>query len=76
MEERDTELIKKRYNRMAPIFHRMDHKSMRKWREILLSLAKGTVLEVGIGTGVNLPYYSEDIRLTGIDFSPRMIQYA
>jgi ubiquinone/menaquinone biosynthesis C-methylase UbiE len=34
------------------------------------------VLEVGVGTGRNLPYFSPDIRLTGIDISPAMIELA
>jgi ubiquinone/menaquinone biosynthesis C-methylase UbiE len=36
----------------------------------------GDVLEVGVGTGRNLPYFSPDIRLTGIDISPAMIELA
>ena len=32
--------------------------------------ASGQVLEVAIGTGRNLPFYSRGIQLTGIDFSP------
>jgi ubiquinone/menaquinone biosynthesis C-methylase UbiE len=76
MDEISTESIKRRYNRMAPLFHRMDGKSMREWRKSLLSQAKGSVLEIGIGTGANLPYYGDDVQLTGIDFSPNMLQYA
>jgi ubiquinone/menaquinone biosynthesis C-methylase UbiE len=34
------------------------------------------VLEVAIGTGRNLPYYPDGIRLTGVDFSPQMLQLA
>ena len=38
--------------------------------------ASGEVLEVAIGTGRNLPYYPQGIRLTGIEFSPQMLQLA
>lgn len=61
---------------MAPLFHKMDGKSMKDWRKILLAEVRGNVLEVGVGTGANLPYYRRDIQLTGIDFSPTMLQYA
>lgn len=36
--------------------------------------AEGKTLEVGIGTGNNFPYYPENVHLTGIDFSERMIE--
>jgi ubiquinone/menaquinone biosynthesis C-methylase UbiE len=38
--------------------------------------ASGEVLEVAIGTGRNLPHYPQGIRLTGVDFSPAMLQLA
>jgi len=38
--------------------------------------ASGDVLEVAIGTGRNLPFYPHGIRLTGIEFSPAMLQLA
>ena len=38
--------------------------------------AVGDVLEIGIGTGRNLPYYPDDARLTGVDLHPAMLDFA
>jgi ubiquinone/menaquinone biosynthesis C-methylase UbiE len=38
--------------------------------------AHGRVLEVAIGTGRNLAYYPDTVRLTGIDLSPAMVEIA
>jgi ubiquinone/menaquinone biosynthesis C-methylase UbiE len=38
--------------------------------------ATGDVLEVAIGTGRNLGYYPAAVRLTGIEFSPAMLELA
>lgn len=46
----------------------------KKLRKEAVSYASGHVLEVGIGTGKNLPYYKQNIDLTAIDFSPGMLQ--
>jgi ubiquinone/menaquinone biosynthesis C-methylase UbiE len=40
------------------------------------SRAAGDTLEVAIGTGLNLPYYPMDVRLTGIDLTPEMLAVA
>lgn len=71
--------IKQRYNRIAGLYDMMEapmEHMFAKWRKLLLKEAKGKTLEVGIGTGKNIPYYPEDVELTGIDFSPRMIEIA
>lgn len=36
--------------------------------------AHGRVLEIGIGTGANLPYYAADVELVGIDASAAMLE--
>ncbi|MCM3668961.1 class I SAM-dependent methyltransferase [Mesobacillus maritimus] len=71
------EVIKKRYNRISGVYELMDRMIKEEWRKNLLSQATGKVLEVGIGTGANLPYYREDlVSLTGIDFSRGMLKHA
>jgi phosphatidylethanolamine/phosphatidyl-N-methylethanolamine N-methyltransferase len=34
------------------------------------------LLEVGVGTGLSLPHYRPDLRITGIDISPEMLRLA
>ncbi len=45
-------------------------------REWVCSQAEGEVLEIAIGTGRNLPHYRDDVRLTGIELSPAMLEIA
>ncbi|MGK2944065.1 MAG: class I SAM-dependent methyltransferase [Desulfuromonadales bacterium] len=47
-------------------------------RQKIIPLARGRVLEVGLGSGLNLPYYdaSKVSKVWGLDPSPEMIQMA
>jgi ubiquinone/menaquinone biosynthesis C-methylase UbiE len=40
------------------------------------SRATANTLEVAIGTGLNLPFYAEDVSITGIDLSDEMLAIA
>ena len=40
------------------------------------SQARGKVLEIAIGTGLNLPFYPADVEITGIEISPAMLEVA
>jgi len=45
-------------------------------RRRLLSRARGRVLEVGIGTGANLPHYPKACPIVGVDLSRPMLERA
>ena len=80
-QDKDTELAKRRYNRIAPLYDLMEGLVERsrysKWRELLWSKVEGTnILEVGVGTGKNFPYYPSDAEIAAVDFSNRMLQRA
>jgi ubiquinone/menaquinone biosynthesis C-methylase UbiE len=62
-----------RYDRQIRVFERLLFPGGRAWA---CSQAAGDVLEVAVGTGLNLPCYPAGIRLTGIDLSPAMLGIA
>ena len=45
-----------------------------KYRSYVAGEAKGKVLEVGAGTGVNLRYYPKDVSLTIVEPNPHMLR--
>jgi ubiquinone/menaquinone biosynthesis C-methylase UbiE len=61
------------YDKQIAFWERRLFADGRQW---ICSQATGDVLEVAIGTGRNLPYYPQGIRLTGIEFSPAMLELA
>lgn len=54
----------------------LDRKVFGDSREWVCRGAAGDVLEVGIGTGLNLDCYPADVSITGVDLSPEMLEHA
>ena len=55
----------------------MRQRNLRAYRERAISVAEGCVLEVGIGSGLNLPLYQRGVdRVIGIEPSARLLQMA
>lgn len=81
IDQDETRTIQKRYNRIAPIYDLIEviveQLVFNQWREGLWSHANGReVLEVGVGTGKNLRYHPNHVRVTAIDFSSKMMARA
>lgn len=71
-----TEAVKRKYNRNARFYDCMDRMIKEELRKRVIGQAYGKVLEVGVGTGKNLPFYPPGCEVTGIDFSPGMLARA
>jgi len=55
----------------------MSNKDVARCRSQIVPEARGQVLEVGIGSGLNLPFYSAHVtRVRGVDPSPELLQMA
>jgi phosphatidylethanolamine/phosphatidyl-N-methylethanolamine N-methyltransferase len=68
------------YDRIAPLYDLLDGIYERSWkrklRAELFRHARGRVLDVGVGTGCNMPFYPPDSEVVGIDMSERMLERA
>jgi phosphatidylethanolamine/phosphatidyl-N-methylethanolamine N-methyltransferase len=75
-----TEATRRRYQRISPFYDLMERLPERRyapWRERLWSMVEGPrVLEVGVGTGKNLDYYSRDLDVNAIDLTSGMLNRA
>lgn len=71
---------RQRYDRLAPFYDLLDlpfeYRRYRALRPQLFEGLSGTILDAGVGTGRNVPFYPEGSQVTGIDFSPAMIARA
>lgn len=76
----DTERRRRHWDRHAGSYDKQmgffDRKVFGDTRAWLCERARGQVLEVAVGTGLNLPWYPADTRMTGIDLSPEMLSRA
>lgn len=74
---REQDRVNRRYDRMASLYDLydapMEWMGTKRRRRRLLERASGRVLEVGIGTGKNLPHYPADVDIMGIDASSEML---
>lgn len=68
------------YDRIAPRYDRgirlAEWALFKEGRRWAAAQARGETLEIGIGTGRNLQYYPDSVRLTGLDVSPAMLELA
>jgi phosphatidylethanolamine/phosphatidyl-N-methylethanolamine N-methyltransferase len=75
----DNESVAKAYARWAPVYDLVFNRVFEKGRKAAVAAADrigGRVLEVGVGTGMSLPYYSRSSRLCGVDISEPMLKKA
>ena len=75
---RATERARRRYEVAARLYRFADEHIRREWRERAVGEARGRVLELGVGTGSNLPLYDprKVESVTGVDFSSAMLAKA
>ncbi len=62
-----------KYDREMRFYDRLLFSGGRAW---VCAQAEGEVLEIAVGTGLNLPHYREGVRLKGIELSPAMLELA
>ena len=79
--EMSREGVAKSDDRLAPIYDFVFGPVFRKGRAESIRVAEraakgGRILEIGVGTGISLPFYSKDTRLVGADISEDMLQVA
>ncbi len=68
------------YNRIARLYDILDlpfeHGRYRPLRRVLFNGLSGTLLDAGVGTGRNFPFYPDGSKVIGIDLSPAMLEHA
>ena len=55
----------------------MRHRELLPYRARVIAAARGRVLEIGIGSGLNLPFYGPDVTgILGVEPAPRLLAMA
>jgi ubiquinone/menaquinone biosynthesis C-methylase UbiE len=77
----ETERIRRLYDDRAATYDRSQGTSDRiilgRFRQAYGALLRGETLEVGVGSGLNFPFYSPDVtRAVGVDLSQEMLRHA
>ena len=77
----ETVLTRKRYDRQARLYDLMETPwevmvNSRLRKRLWAQVGEGALLEVGVGTGKNLPYHPQGARSVAVDLSPRMLSRA
>jgi len=75
----DKQTVTKAYARWAPVYDLVFGAVFERGRHAAIAAAErigGRVLEVGVGTGMSLPHYSKNCRLSGVDISAPMLRKA
>lgn len=75
----DIRAIKTSYARWAPIYDKtfgIITQGGRRSAVEYVNTRSGSVLEVGVGTGLALRYYRADLEVTGVDYSEEMLSKA
>src|SRR6266496_1483711 len=76
----ETARLRRYWDEHAPHYDRqmrfLDRNLFGDTRAWVCQQATGEVLEVAVGTGLNLEFYPQGVRLTGIDLSPAMLERA
>jgi ubiquinone/menaquinone biosynthesis C-methylase UbiE len=80
MDDQATARTRARYQRISPIYDRLEwlmERRFRPWREKLWQFVCGPrVLEVGVGTGKNMEFWPLTCKITAIDLTPGMLDIA
>jgi phosphatidylethanolamine/phosphatidyl-N-methylethanolamine N-methyltransferase len=75
----DEGTVRKAYARWEPVYDMVFGELLAPGRRQAIEVInrrQGRVLEVGVGTGISLPQYQRQLRITGIDLSPEMLAKA
>ncbi len=75
----DRGAVLRAYERWAPFYDQtfgMVADAGRRHAVDIMNRRRGSVLEVGVGTGLSLPRYGDHLNVTGVDLSPDMLKIA